>query len=147
MDIDFQTDLSNGYVIEIGDNPQPVYGNRALLNRFQITFLTSIRRFVMNSDSVVSDNYGGDAGRFMNKSHILKDIQSISASISIAIDQTVACIKGDEPFNIPDTERIESATLVSIDIIEEMVYAVIEVKPLQIELYEDLKFRLPIVKR
>jgi len=146
MDIDFTTDLREQFKIGIGDNPQGVDGNRALLNRFEITFLTKTKMFLFG-DKLVVDEYAGDAEKYINRPRVLNDPQSIAGGVTVSIDQTVAAMKGDEPEGIPDTEKIESAELIDIQIIDDVVFARIQVHPVEVELYQDLIFNLPITQR
>jgi len=145
MDIDFITDLREGFAISLGDNPQAVSGNRALVNRFELTFLTKRRQFILGN-KYVADTYGGDASKFINRPQVLNDMQSISASITTAIDQTVQSILDDQPAEIPETEKLESAELISLDITDDVVVAVIQVNPVEVESYDDLRFNLPITR-
>jgi len=145
-DIDFITDLTDGFKISLTDNAGKVSGNRALLNRFEITFMTTRRNFLFNETSPVVDNYGGDASRFIGIPPVLRDIKSIAASVSFVIDQTVASLKSSEPINLPDKERILSAELLSVDFVDDVVTAKIKVVPVETEYYVDLEFNLPIVR-
>lgn len=145
-DIDFITDLSTGeFHITLGDNPGSVTGNRALVNRFEITFMTKTKVFLEGNTFVV-DPYGGNAEKFINRPHVLNDLQSISAALVTAMDQTVQSMKGDEPVGIPDTERINSAELVSVDVISGVVTATIKINPVETETMEALMFNLPIIR-
>jgi hypothetical protein len=154
MDIDFSTIInsnssttpSSGFEISILDNPKGVEGNRALLNRFEITFLTQLKCFLIN-DKIVLDTFGGDADKFINRPSVLNNIQSIAAAISVSIDQTIKSMKSDEPEKIPDTEKILNANLLSIDVVEGVVVAQIEVIPVNVEPYSNLIFNLPIINR
>ena len=145
MDIDFTTDLRSGFDISLTSSPKGVSGNRALLNRFEITFLSKRREYNLGG-SIIQDNYGGDAGKFIGTPRVLNDVQGISAAVSIALDQTVDSIKNDEPINIPDTERLDSAELSSLEIIDDVVTAIIKVNPVEVESYDVLQFNLPIVR-
>ena len=145
MDIDFQTDLTNGFEITLGPNPTGITGNRALLNRFEITLLTKRRQFTWGPNSVV-DTYGGDAQKFINRPQVLTDIQSISASLATAVEQTVQSILADQDVTIPDNEKIVSAEIISIDKVGDVVTASIQVHPVEVQAYNDLILNLPIVK-
>jgi len=145
MDIDFITDLNEGFQISLTNNPRKVEGNRALLNRFELTFFTKRREFDFNS-SIVQENYGGDAQKFIDRPVVLNDVQAISASVSIAIDQTVQSMKNDEPDNILNTEKIDRAELISLEVVGGIITATIQVYPVEEELYEDLRFNLPIIR-
>ncbi len=145
MDIDFITYLGSGFNVSLTSNPKGVSGNRALLNRFEITFL-SIRREYNLGDTMVQDNYGGDAKKFIDVPRVLNDTQGIAAAVSAAIDKTVESMQGDEPSSVPDTEKIASAEIASIEIIDDIVTAVIKVNPVEVESYDILQFNLPITR-
>jgi len=145
-DIDLITDLTQDFSVTIGDNPQEVYGNRLLLNIFEITFLTKKRQFVYNKE-VVIDPYGGDAEKIINKQNVFLDSQSLSAALIITINETVKSMQSDETEFTPKTEKIEKAELVSVDIINYTVYATIRIYPMEVEAYADLVWRLPIIKK
>jgi len=145
-DIDLITDLTQDFSVTIGDNPQEVYGNRLLLNIFEITFLTKKRQFVYNKE-VVIDPYGGDAEKIINKQNVFLDSQSLSAALIITINETVKSMQSDETEFTPKTEKIEKAELVSVDIINYTVYATIRIYPIEVEAYTDLIWRLPIIKK
>jgi hypothetical protein len=146
VDIDFITDLSNGqFMISLGSNPSGVSGNRALLNRFEITFLTKRKQYIFG-DIYVTDTFGGDASKFINKPQVLNNIKSIAVSLTSAIDQTVDSIINDQPDNLPDTERLSSAELISVDVVGDMVTASIEVMPVEVESYDLIRLNLPITK-
>lgn len=144
-DIDFTTDLRNGLKISLTNSPRSVSGNRALLNRFEITLMTKRRQYLVG-DEVVIDSYGGDANRFVGIPRVLSDIQGISAALSITIDQTVESMQKDEPAGIPDTERIERAEITSINVIDDIVVSKIRVYPVEVESYDILEFNLPIIR-
>lgn len=146
MDIDFITDLSTGeFRIALGPNPKAVSGNRALVNRFEITFLTKKRQFILG-DKFVTDNFGGDADKFINRPQVLNDLQSIAASLAIAIDQTVKSILDDQEQSIPDTERLESAKLITLDVVDDIITATIQVMPVVVESWDLIQLNLPIKK-
>jgi len=145
-DIDFITDLAGSFSISLTDNPGVVTGNRALLNRFEITFMTTRRSFLFNGTSSVVDSHGGDASRFIGMPQVLRDVKSIAASVSFVIEQTVASLKGSELTDTPNNERILSAELLSIDFVDDIVTAKIKVVPVETEYYVDLEFNLPIVR-
>jgi hypothetical protein len=154
MDIDFirnQYDPVTGgpatsFEITLGDNPLPVTGNRALLNRFELTLMTKRRLFVMGGVPVV-DSYGGDATKFINRPTVLADTQSIAAALATAVEQTVqSMIVDDQGSNLDDTQKIVSAQIISIDMVSDTVTATIQVIPVKTERFEDLIFNLPITK-
>lgn len=144
-DIDFITDITGQFQISLGDNPQAVTGNRALLNRFEITFLTKTRRF-REGDTLVVDNYGGDADKFINRPQVLNDIQGIAAAVETAVDQTVQSLLSDQPDTIPDTEKLDRAELLDVSVQNDVIVASIRVHPVEVESYEDLMFNLPIIR-
>jgi len=142
-DIDFTTDISNGFTISIGRSPSKVSGNRAMLNRFEITFLTKLRTFYVGGRPLV-DGYGGDAHKYMIQPGIVNDTSSISISLSAAIENTVDSILKTQDGSTPNTEKLASASLLSVDIIDDMVTASIEVVPVEAESYDIIKLNLPI---
>ena len=146
MDIDFTTDLRDQFKIGIGDNPQGVDGNRALLNRFEIIFLTKTKTYLFEG-KVIVDEFAGDAEKYINRPQVLNDPQSIAGGVTVAVDQTVEAMKADEPEGIPDTEKINSAELINIVIVDDVVFAQIQVHPVEVELYQDLVFNLPIINK
>jgi len=147
MDIDFTTDLTNGFNISLGDNPKGVSGNRALVNRFEMTFMTKTRRFLFDGATTVVDEYGGDAERLINKPTVLNNNQSIAGAMDVVVEQTVQSMKSDEPPNVPDTEKINSAKVIGITIISDVVYGSVQIFPVETELYGDILFNLPIIRR
>lgn len=144
-DIDFITILNRGFEVSLGSNPMSVSGNRALLNRFEITMLTKRRHMVFGGEPII-DNYGGDAGKFINQPRVLNDTQGIAAAVNRSVAQTVKSMKGDEPEGIIDTEKIASAEVLSVDMVGDVVTAAIQVHPVEVESYEALRFNLPIVR-
>jgi len=144
-DIDFITDLTNGFDVSLGDNPRSVKGNRALLNRFEITLMTSRRQMVYD-DKTIIDDFGGDAQKFINQTRVLSDTQGIAAAVDRSVTQTVLSMKRDEPAGLPDTEKIESAEILSIDIVQGVITAKIRVMPVEVESYDLIEFNLPIVR-
>jgi hypothetical protein len=144
-DIDFQTDLRDTFTISISDHPQPVTGNRALVNRFEITFLTKTRVYLFGDKTVV-DGYGGNADRYLNRPQVLSNIQSIGAAIQACIDATVRSIEEDTPNGLPDTEKLSRAELMSLNIQNDIINAVIRVYPVEIQDFNALDFTLPIVR-
>ena len=147
MDIDFITDVADEFKISFGDNPKAVSGNRALVNRFELTFMTKTRRFLFDNETIVVDEYGGDAERLINKPNILNNNQSIAGSMDVVVEQTVKSMKSDEPPNIPNTEKISNAKVIGINVINDIVYGIVQIFPVETESYEDILFNLPIIRR
>jgi hypothetical protein len=145
MDIDFETIVGSQFGITFGDSPQIVSGNRALLNRFEIVFMTQTR-VMIEGDAVITDNFGGDAFKFIDRPQVLNDIKSISAAIATAVNQTVQSILSDQPNNIPDTEKLQSAVLLGTSVIQGTIFANIQVIPIETQPYVDLMFNLPIIR-
>lgn len=144
-DIDFITDLNSGFNVTFGDNPGKVSGNRALLNRFEITLMTKRRQMVQGEESLI-DDYGGDAGKFINQPRVLSDVQGISAAVNRSVSQTVASMKRDEPAGTPDTEKLQGAEVLSVDIIADVITARIQVMPVEVQSYDLIEFNLPIIR-
>jgi len=145
-DIDFITDLSGGsFTVSLTDNPDKVIGNRALVNRFEITFLTKSRTFIFGNQ-YVTDPYAGNAQKFINQPQVLNNLQGISSSIATAIDLTVQSMLNDQPGSLPDTEKISRAELISLDVVDGSISAVIQITPVETESYDALRLNLPIIK-
>ena len=147
MDLDFTTDLTSSFEISLGDNPQTVSGNRALVNRFEIILLTKTRRYALSDGTVTVDNFGGDADKYINRSNVLNDPQSIAASVETAIQQTTRSILSDQPSSIPNTEKLSKAELTSLNVVGDVVFAVIRIYPVETEPYANLVMNLQITKR
>ena len=143
-DIDFTRAPGDSFQITITNNPQTVTGNRALLNRFQTTFLTKKRLFLFDGDREIFDNYGGDAFKFIDKPQIASNTQSLASALTLAINETVESMQGDEPDIIPNTEKIAGAELLDIDIQVDSVVASIQILPVETERFGDLIFNLPL---
>lgn len=147
-DIDFITDLRNGFEISITDNPQKVTGNRALLNHFEITFLTHAKLYLFGeSADPFIDNYGGSADILITRPQVLNDPNGIISAISVCIERTVSSIKQDEPPSLPDTEKLDTAQLLNMYIESGIIFAQIQVEPIETETYDVLVTNLPVIKR
>ena len=142
-DLDFFRTNDESFTVSLGDNPQKISGNRSLVNRFEIVFLTTSRRFLWGGQ-VVIDEFSGDADKYINRPQSLNDLQGIATSVATAIDKTVQSLKSDQPDILPNTEKLDRAELASIDIVESVVYATIRVFPVEVEFYDDLVFNFPI---
>ena len=145
-DIDYDRSFVNGFTIVFSDNPGKITGNRLLLNIFEITFMTERRRFLMGDDSVIADNYGGEAQIKLGVPRVLADHQAISAAINIITNQTVKDMRADEKVDTPATEKIDKAEVLSVDSISGVITATIRVYPVETQSYENLVFNLPIVR-
>jgi len=145
-DIDFSTDLNNGqFTTVIDGNPRKVTGNRALMNRFEITFFTRAR-VLKDGDTILVDGFGGNADLFINQPYVLNNKQAIMVALSTAVEQTVKALQGDELAGTPPTERIQGASVTSLDVINEFLVARIQVIPVEVESFDILKFNLPITR-
>lgn len=128
IDIDI-TNNDDG-TIDIFESNNAVLGNRALVNRFQIVFLTnSTSVFYSDSKSPKTDQQGGDASKFIGTPHALATPASIAASMIIAIERTVKVIKTNQSKVRNAESRLAGASLVSIDIVDGMIYGVIDIAP------------------
>jgi hypothetical protein len=143
-DIDFKINTEEGFTISLDGVSGGVTGNRALLNRFQIAFMTNIRAFLNVDGGVESDNFGGDAPKFLGTSIAVNNTSVIAASLLNAISTTVASLKSTEDASIPGTERISSASLDSLNVLGDVVSANIRVVPVETQSYSDLIFSLPV---
>ena len=142
MDIDFSTTLGTDFVLSIDGGGQVVTGNRALLNRFELTFLTSPMSFTWNGVSE-SDGFGGDAMSTIGSPRVLNDTQAIAASVQAAVNATVTSLESDQA-GLPATEQIGSAAITSLDVVSGVVVAGITVVPVETQAWSVLSLNLPI---
>lgn len=144
--IDFNTIVRDGtFQIELSN--RAISGNRAMLNRFEICFLTALRTY-KNKGVYYVDNFGGNAFNYISKPYVLSDTSTISTALSVSIEKTVQSLQDDERDSMPDTERIKSASLTDLFKDQDSVLnAKINVVPVEVEPYADLQFILPITKR
>lgn len=147
MDIDFLTDLSKSFDIAFDNTPSIASGNRALLNRFEVVMLTGYRQFQDQYGDVAFDNFGGNAPEVLGIPRSINNIQAVTGSIGVIIEQTIEALKNDQWQNIPDTEKLKDATLVNVLEHNGVIEAIIDVIPVEAEVYTDLQFRLPITRR
>ena len=146
MDFDLQTTIHSGFTVSLGQSPKGVTGNRKLVNRFEITFLTNTR-VMKEGENYVFDRYGGNAAEFIDKPQILNDPRNISLGIATAIEQTVKSILSDQASNsIPNTEKLASASLLGLSVANGVIVASILIVPVETETYDDLVFNLPITR-
>lgn len=143
-DIDYTVDIGSGFSVSLEDNPKKATGNKALANRFEITFLTSTKKYLLGESEVVTDGYGGNADSVVGQMHALNNEQSIAASVTVAIDKTVESIIQNQETITEANERLVSASLTSLDIRGDTVYAKIELVPEEYEEYYPLYYSLPI---
>ena len=142
-DIDYTVNIDSGFSVSFSNEPRKATGNKALANRFEITFLTTSRTYLEGGNNV-TDSFGGDADKIVGNSSSLSSRQGIASSVNIAIDKTVESILGNQSDITDTTERLISASLVSLDVKGDTVYSKIELVP---EKYEDsypLYYSLPL---
>jgi hypothetical protein len=146
-DLDFITDLTGGgFKISLTDNPQKVTGNRALLNRFEITFLTKAKAYLLGETPVI-DVFGGNADALITQPQVINNGNAVAAAISMCIDRTVKSMTQDQSESIPDNEKIINAELLNMYIQNDMIFATIKVNPVQTDSYDTLVSNLPVIKR
>lgn len=143
-DVDFVINQDDGYTVSLISSANSVYGNRALMNRFQVTFLSNTRAFLNVDGAVESDEFGGDAQRFLGVPIAVSNSSAISAALLNAIESTVSSLKSNEPSGVPNTERIDTASLESLSVEGDVVKANISVVPIETELFSSLIFSVPI---
>ena len=147
-DLDFITDLRGGFQISLTGNPRKVVGNRALLNHFEITFLTQSKFYLIGNDErAFIDNYGGNSDALLSRPQVLNDPTGIVSSLSVCIERTVQSIIQDQPANLPNNERLDSAQLLNMYIESGIIYAQIQVNPVETDGYDILVTNLPVIKR
>jgi len=148
MDIDFTTtlDIKNGD-ISIEPGTRSVSGNRALLNQFEITLLTSWRQyFYPDTKQVVEERFGGNVIFGGSSVMNVNNKAEIAAAMTAAIRNAVISIKSDQAGRILlSTERLSSASIESLESYGDRVVAVVNVVPEEIEPESDLKLNLPVI--
>lgn len=141
------TQGATGMIVSVLDSPSQCYGNVAMSNRFRALFLKSQYTLRDSNGNVEYDPIGGNGSRFIGVNQVLGEDQALIGAISIAIDETVESMIATETDNMPDEEKISSATLSDLYIEQGVVVAEIELVPKKVESVEDLQLRVPIVKR
>ena len=111
-DINFSRSFNSSGNVVYGIGDQPATGNKLLMNNFEKTFLSNL-----TFGDAFGVPYGGNALNFIGASYNPDDLDTINALAALAVDQTVKSMLGD-PLNIskPNTEKLQSASLLSIDI-------------------------------
>jgi hypothetical protein len=143
-DIDYTTNIENGFEISLGDNPVLATGNKFLSNRFTITFLTNIKQYLYNNN-IVTDSYGGDALKYVGQPQALNNIQSIATSITVAMNKTIDSIINSQSTVIDPTEKLANATLISVSVQDDKVYATIQLFPVAYSSQNEIYFTIPIM--
>jgi len=142
-EIDFITEIGGGFGINL-DGAGIVSGNRALLNRFTITFLTEQKSFTYDG-SVEVDTYGGNSLRYLGNGAVLSNLSAIGASVSAAIEDTAKSIMSNQDGALK-TERLSSANLEDLVVMGEVITAKVNVVPEEIEPWVDISLNLPITR-
>jgi hypothetical protein len=143
-DIDYTILTDNGFEVSLGDVPTKATGNKLLSNRFTITFLTTIRQYLMGK-TIVTDTYGGDALRYVGQPQALNNPQSIASTISIAMNKTIDSIKASQATVVDPTEQLAGATLVNVSVEVDRVYATIQIFPVAYSSPNELYFTIPVM--
>lgn len=144
MDIDFTTTIGTNFSLGISDGGQAVTGNRKLVNRFEITFLTAPAA-LMFQGSYEADDFGGNAITRIGHPRVLNDLQAIAAGAQAAVEATVASIASDQD-GMADTEKIDSASVTSLDVVDGIVRIGINIVPVETEAWSVLQLNLPITR-
>lgn len=147
-DLDFITDLTKGFKISLTDTPNKVVGNRALLNRFEIVFLTQAKSYILSSSGEqFVDRFGGNADVLLFSPHAISNPDSLATAISVCIEYTVNSISSSQPERTPKNEKLQGARLLDMYIDNGVVFATVEVTPVETDSYETLVINLPVIKR
>lgn len=136
-DINFSRkfDSSGNVVYSIGN--QAATGNKLMANVFEKTFLSNIK-----FNDIFGKPYGGNALDFIGRTYNPDDIDTLIAMVAISIDQTVKAMTSDVNNNYrPNTEKLQSASLVSVDVTKESAAAV-RIKLVPIEKQTDIELLL-----
>jgi len=147
MDIDFSTTLDvKNNTISIEPGTKAVSGNRALLNQFEIVMLTKWKKFFYPETKQVTEvRFGGNSSASSSSLHAT-DKTSIMAAMTASIRNTVQSIQLEQSnLSLPDTEKLDSATLEALDTYGDQVVSVINVVPVETEPQVDLKLNLPVI--
>jgi hypothetical protein len=125
-------DRSGNVVYFIGN--QSATGNKSMANVFEKTFLSNIK-----FNDIFGNPYGGNALDFIGRSYNPEDVNTLIAMVSLSVDQTSKAMNSD-PQNIyrPNTEKLKSAYLVSVDVTKESSIAV-RIKLIPIEKQSDVE--------
>lgn len=142
-EIDFITEIDGGFGINL-DGAGIVSGNRALLNRFTITFLTEQKTFMYGGVAEV-DTYGGNSMRYLGSNVVLSNLSAIGAAITTALDDTARSIMQNQD-QAPKTEQLSSANLEDLIVIDGVITAKVNVVPVEIEPWVDISLNLPITR-
>ena len=154
MDIDLfykDNDENGDYGLTFSDNAKAISGNKLLLNRFQ-TVLFDNGFDIMFSDEnnnlqKISDTYGGGFTTVVTDINMLKNNNVLMASMSIIVQNTLYSLKENDALSTaPDTEKIESAEIVSFGKEGDVVNMEINIKPVEIDNTVNLNLTVPIVK-
>ena len=137
----------DGFEITLGESENYIGGNIQLLNRFQITFFDEGMFFESSDGSGIIDDFGGKAFSMIGTPKAISDIQSITASLTAAIKNTVESIQQDETEVFLETEKLKGAVLESVDVVKGVITAIINVYPVEIESSEYLSFNIPIISK
>lgn len=146
-DIDLIPTYDGIYEITFGESERVVSGNVSLLNRFQITFFDNGMFFNSTNGVDIADDFGGKAYDTVGSSRALSDIEGITASLTAAINNTVESIKRTTDEDTVDTEKLDKAKLVSVDVIKGVITAIIDVYPVELESLTLPRFNVPIISR
>lgn len=129
MDINFTNTKDNGFEVRLDDIPTSCIGNQVMANIFEITFLTNL------NDSLMSYGHGGDGVKTIGREYDPNKLQDIAAAVKVSSDNTVAVMKIDQNSDntIPATEKIVSASVVSVTKDLDQVAVVINLIPEQFD--------------
>ena len=146
-DIDIFSINENGFEMTTGESESLVSGNRALLNRFQITFFYEDMNIVSDTGETIYDEYGGRAFSMIGSPRALRNTSSITASITAAMNNTAESIKLNTDETALNTERLDRVELDSVLAVGDTVTAVINVYPVELETLDVPSFNIPITSR
>ena len=111
-DINFSRSFNSSGNVVYGTADRSAVGNKALMNNFEKTFLSS-----MVFNDIFGVPYGGNSLNFLGASYNPGDIDTVVALCAIAVDMTVKSMKSDVLNTTrPNTEKIKSASLLSVSI-------------------------------
>ena len=143
----FPTNVDGDFTVSIGTTASECSGNKALLNRFQIIFFDEGLNFQAEDGTVISDDFGGRAKSILGTGRSLVNDDVVRAAMVVTIKNTVSSLIGSTDDATPATERLKSATLAGVEVVGDIVTAVIEVIPEELDSSTIPEFKLPLIGR
>jgi len=147
IDINELNNEGEDFAMDVGIEPKFATGNKLLANIFEITLLTNIRYYSFG-DEIVRESFGGNGLNILGRTYTNENTDSLSGAIQTIIDRTIESILEDQEKSSirTATERLETASLLELQIIGENVSLKIKVVPEEYEekYIDNLSIVLPL---